>query len=214
MILLKNNKDGNIKKFDNISEIGMGFADWEDITNKPEGLEYLLSQAKAQKINELKANFDVASKRPYPLKDVKQIDKVGNVIKTIDAFYNIADASSLTDSANIIFAGTFMKMQAFLKVLCVNLGKDYSSILTQVNSLSDNPATTNVANIPYTTKDTKGNEIRVLLSFAKIEEIFAHIFTRVANVASSYNIIEEQIKKASTIEELEAIDIDINKRLK
>jgi hypothetical protein len=214
MILLKNNKDGNIKKFDNISEIGMGFADWEDITNKPEGLEYLLSQAKAQKINELKANFDVASKRPYPLKDVKQIDKNGKVIGTVDAYYNIADVNSLNDSVNIIFAGTFIKMQAFLKVLCVNLGKDYSSILTQVNSLSDNPATTNVANIPYTTKDTKGNEIRVLLSFAKIEEIFAHIFTRVANVASSYNIIEEQIKKASTIEELEAIDIDINKRLK
>lgn len=181
--------------------------------NKYEKFDWL-ADAKAQKINELKANFEIASKKPYPLKDVKQIDKVGNVIKTIDAFYNIADASSLTDSANIIFAGTFMKMQAFLKVLCVNLGKDYSSILTQVNSLSDNPATTNVANIPYTTKDTKGNEIRVLLSFAKIEEIFAHIFTRVANVASSYNIIEEQIKKASTIEELEAIDIDINKRLK
>lgn len=52
MILLKN-KDGNIKKFDNISEIGIGFADWEDITNKPEGVEYLLSQAKTQKINEL-----------------------------------------------------------------------------------------------------------------------------------------------------------------
>ena len=42
-----------------------------------------LAEAKAQKINELKANFDIASKRPYPLKDVKQIDKVGNVIKTI-----------------------------------------------------------------------------------------------------------------------------------
>lgn len=52
MILLKN-KDGNIKKFDNISEIGMGFDGWEDITNKPEGLEYLLSQAKSEKINEL-----------------------------------------------------------------------------------------------------------------------------------------------------------------
>lgn len=52
MILLKN-KDGNIKKFDNISEIGMGFVDWQDITNKPEGIEYLLNQAKAQKINEI-----------------------------------------------------------------------------------------------------------------------------------------------------------------
>ena len=187
-----------------------------DCTNLNEGeiKEYRLSEAKAQKINELKANFEIASKKPHELKSVKQIDKNGKFIKTVDAYYNIADVNSLNDSVNIIFAGTFIKMQAFLKVLCANLKIDYNAILTQVNSLSDNPATTNVANIPYTTKDTKGNEIRVLLSFAKIEEIFAHIFTRVANVASSYNIIEEQIKKASTIEELEAIDIDINKRLK
>lgn len=168
-----------------------------------------LERAKAQKINDLKANFEIASKKPHELKGVKQIDKNGKVIGTVDAYYNIADVNSLNDSVNIIFAGTFIKMQAFLKVLCANLKIDYNAILTQVNSLSDNPATTNVANIPYTTKDIKGNEIRVFLSFAKIEEIFAHIFTRVANVASSYNIIEEQIKKASTIEELEKININI-----
>lgn len=176
--------------------------------------EEALERAKAQKINDLKVNFEIASKKPHELKNVKQIDKNGKVIGTVDAYYNIADVNSLNDSVNIIFAGTFIKMQAFLKVLCGNLKIDYNTILTQVNSLSDNPATEKVANIPYTTKDIKSNEIRVLLSFAKIEEIFAHIFTRVANVASSYNIIEEQIKKASTIEELEAIDIDINKRLK
>ena len=168
-----------------------------------------LADAKAQKINELKANFEIASKKPHGLKGVKQIDKNGNVIGTVDAYYNIADVNSLNDSVNIIFAGTFIKMQAFLKVLCANLKIDYNAILTQVNGSSDNPATANVANIPYTTKDTKGNEIRVLLSFAKIEEIFAHIFTRVANVASFYNIIEEQIKKASTLEELEKININI-----
>ena len=168
-----------------------------------------LADAKTQKINELKANFEIASKKPHGLKGVKQIDKNGKVIGTVDAYYNIADVNSLNDSVNIIFAGTFIKMQAFLKVLCASLKIDYNVILTQVNGSSDNPATANVANIPYTTKDTKGNEIRVLLSFAKIEEIFAHIFTRVANVASSYNIIEEQIKKASTIEELEKININI-----
>ena len=172
-------------------------------------LQEALERAKAQKINDLKANFEIASKKPHELKGVKQIDKNGKVIGTVDAYYNIADVNSLNDSVNIIFAGTFIKMQAFLKVLCANLKIDYNAILTQVNSLSDNPATTNVANIPYTTKDIKGNEIRVFLSFAKIEEIFAHIFTRVANVASSYNIIEEQIKKASTIEELEKININI-----
>ena len=173
--------------------------------------EETLERSKAQKINDLKANFEIASKKPHELKSLKQIDKNGKVIGTVDAYYNIADVNSLNDSVNIIFAGTFMKMQAFLQVLCVSLGKDYNAILTQVNGLSDNA---NGANIPYTTKDTKNNEIRVLLSFVNIQDIFAHIFLRVANASNSYNIIEEQIKKASTIEKLETIDIDINKRLK
>lgn len=168
-----------------------------------------LADAKTQKINELKVNFEIASKKPHALIGVKQIDKANNVIGIVNASYNIVDANSLTDSANIIFAGTFMKMQAFLQVLCGSLKIDYNTILTQVNALSDNPATEKVANIPYTTKDTKGNEIRVLLSFKNIQEIFTHIFQRVADKSNAYNIIEEKINKASSIEELNLIDINI-----
>jgi hypothetical protein len=78
-----------------------------------------------------------------------------------------------------------------------------------VNALSDNPATAGTANIPYTTKDKNGKEIRVLLSFKIIKDIFKHIFYRVSQNSRAYNIIEEQIKKASTIEELDKIDINI-----
>lgn len=168
-----------------------------------------LERAKAKKINDLKANFEIASKKPLPLNNVKQIDKTNKVIGVVNANYNILDANSLTDSANIIFAGTFMKMQAFLQILCGTLKIDYNTILTQVNALSDNPATAQLANIPYTTKDTKGNEIRVFLSFKNIQEIFAHIFNRVAEKSNVYNIIEEKINKASSIEELNLIDINI-----
>lgn len=168
-----------------------------------------LERAKAKKINDLKVNFEIASKKPLPLNNVKQIDKTNKVIGVVNANYNILDANSLTDSANIIFAGTFMKMQAFLQVLCGTLKIDYNTILTQVNALSDNPATAQLANIPYTTKDTKGNEIRVLLSFKNIQEIFTHIFQRVAEKSNVYNIIEEKINKASSIEELNLIDINI-----
>ena len=206
-MFLKNLKTNEIAQFENFQD------NWIEATEE-EIKVFLFTQAKAQKINELKANFDVASKKPHALNGVKQVDKAGNVIGIVNANYNIVDANSLTDSANIIFAGTFMKMQGFLKVLCASLKIDYNTILTQVNGLSDNLATEKVANIPYTTKDKDGNEVRILLSFAKIQEIFAHIFTRVANAGNSFNIIEEQIKKASTIEELEAVDIDINKLLK
>ena len=103
-----------------------------------------------------------------------------------------------------------MKIQAFLKLFSVAIGKDFEAIKAQVNALSDNPATIGIANIPYTTKDDKGNEIRVFLSFQKIEEIFTHVFTRVATKTNLYNIIEEKIKKATSIEELEKIDINLN----
>lgn len=176
---------------------------------KDEEINYNLDKAKAQKINQLKANFEIASKKPFWLNNVKQIDKTNKVIGVINASYNIVDANSLTDSANIIFAGSFMKMQAFLQVLCGSLKIDYNTILTQVNALSDNPATAQLANIPYTTKDGKGNEIRVFLSFKNIQEIFTHIFQRVADKSNAYNIIEEKINKASSIEELNLIDINI-----
>ena len=52
MILLKN-KNGDVQEFNNISEIGMGFADWANITDTEEGKIYLLQKAKNEKINEL-----------------------------------------------------------------------------------------------------------------------------------------------------------------
>ena len=186
------------------------FNDWEDISNTEEGKNYFLQKAKEAKLAQLKVNLDNESKKPFSLIGVKQIDKDGKVIGTVNAFYNIQDANSLTDSANIIFAGSIMKIQAFLKLLCIANGKDFEAIKAQVNALSDNPTTVSIANIPYTTKDYKGNEIRVLLSFQKIEEIFAHIFTRVATKTNLFNIIEEKIKKATSIEELEKIDINLN----
>lgn len=178
--------------------------------NETETQNYLLLKAKEAKLAQLKMNLDNESKKPFSLIGVKQIDKDGKVIGTVNAFYNIQDVNSLTDSANIIFAGSIMKIQAFLKLFSVAIGKDFDAIKAQVNALSDNPATVSIANIPYTTKDDKGNEIRVLLSFQKIEEIFAHIFNRVATKTNLFNIIEEKIKKATSIEELEKIDINLN----
>ena len=189
---------------------------------------YLLQKAKDEKLAQLRINFNNASQKPFALSQVKQIDKDGKVIDTIDATYNIADANSLTDSANIVFAGSFMTIQAFLQIFCQILQAnfqsiqanftdkkfnfkpiDFTAIENMVNALSDNPATAGTANIPYTTKDKNGNEIRVLLSFKIIKDIFKHIFYRVSQNSRAYNIIEEQIKKAPTIEELEKININI-----
>lgn len=175
---------------------------------KLEAQAYLLQRTKDAKIAQLKINFDNASKKPFALNQVNQIDKDGKIVGKVNAFFNIQDASSLTDSANIVFAGSIMKTQAFLKLLCVAIGKDFDAIKNQVNALSDNPTTASIANIPYTTKDIDGKEIRVLLSFQKIEEIFGHVFNRVADKAKVFNIIEQQILSVKTIEEVDKIDIN------
>ena len=173
---------------------------------------YLLQKAKEAKSAQLRVNLDNASKKPFPLNGVKQIDKDGKVIGTVNASFNIYDGTSLTNAENIIFAGSIMKIQAFLKLLCIAIGKDFDAMKAQVNALSENPNPEIAikSNIPYTTKDEKGNEIRVLLSFQKIEEIFAHVFTRVATKTNAFNIIEDKIKKATSIEELDKIDINLN----
>jgi len=201
-MILKNLKTNEIAEFA-IMQDG-----WIELT-EAETQAYLLAKAKEEKLAQLRINFNNASQKPFALNKVKQIDKDGNVIKKIDTTFNIND-TNLTASENIIFAGSFMIIQAWLKVLCQSLKVDFTAIENAVNALSDNPATSSIANIPYTSKDKNGNEIRVLLSFKVIQEIFKHIFNRVADNSKAYNIIEEQIKKASTIEELEKIDININ----
>lgn len=204
-MLLKNTQTNQIAEFANPQE------GWIVATDA-ETQNYLLAKAKEDKIAQLRVNLDNASKKPFPLNGVKQIDKDGKVIGTVNASFNIYDGSSLTNAENIIFAGSIMKTQAFLKLLCVAIGKDFDAIKAQVNALSDNPNPEIAikSNIPYTTKDINGNEIRVLLSFQKIEEIFAHIFTRVATKTNLFNIIEEKIKKATSIEELDEIDINLD----
>lgn len=211
---LKELKNGFLKN-DSYVPLDESNSDYQEIKKYiAEGGEYekfdWLQDAKEAKIAQLKVNLDNASKKPFPLNGVKQIDKDGKVIGTVNASFNIYDGSSLTNAENIIFAGSIMKIQAFLKLFCIAIGKDFDAIKAQVNALSDNPTTASVANIPYTTKDINGKEIRVLLSFQKIEEIFAHIFTRVATKTNAFNIIEEKIKKATSIEELDKIDINLD----
>jgi len=203
-------KGTEIKQFTDNEQLGSFFDDWINITNTEEGKNYLLQKAKEAKLAQLKVNLENESKKPFNLIGVKQIDKDGKVIGTVNASFNIYDGTSLTDPQNIIFAGSIMNIQAFLKLFCIAIGKNFDVINAQVNALSDNPATAGTANIPYTTKDDKGNEIRVWLSFQKIQEIFAHVFNRVATKTNLFNIIEEKIKKATSIEELDKIDINLN----
>lgn len=72
MIFLKDPISKQINQFESMSQVGVGYASWENITDTDEAKIYLLEKAKAQKINELN-NF-------HDSKEVKYLTiKVGNL---------------------------------------------------------------------------------------------------------------------------------------
>jgi hypothetical protein len=70
MILLKN-KNGDVKEFNNISEIGMGFANWINISDTDEAKSYLLQKAITAKLAELEAFHDSDAARIFYVKTPK-----------------------------------------------------------------------------------------------------------------------------------------------
>ena len=53
MFIFQNPKNKEIATFNNLSEVGMGFIDWINITDTDQAKIYLLEKSKSQKINEL-----------------------------------------------------------------------------------------------------------------------------------------------------------------
>jgi len=208
MILLKN-KDGNIKKFDNISEIGMGFADWEDITNKPEGLEYLVTQAKLEKINELNSFIFAEKTKPYTTftapelvpsivngkTQFKQGEPV-NFIWYVDAIPN----SKLTPES--ILNKCNLDMTSCIKASILDVKSiDLASLRANLKTCLDSKI------IPYTTTITKnGVQSTGMVNVFPIAESLAnHIQAREVNSNVLNSVYLTQINNCKTIPEVEAI---------
>jgi len=135
MILLKN-KNGDIKEFNNIIQIGMGFADWIDITNTEEGKVYLLQKAKQSKFAEIKTKRDEAlnSNIIFDGKEYKGTENARTLFCTRfnlgifpiewrladDITWVILDKEKSTGLANAFFnnsSSVYQKESAFLKTL-------------------------------------------------------------------------------------------------
>ena len=87
----------------------------------------------------------------------------------------------------------------------------YDEIESKVNNLSltSDFNINEKLNIPYSTKTISGEDITILLDFNSIQNIFSHIFNRVITSQKVYDIIEQQILSATTIEQIDKIDIYI-----
>ena len=201
--------ENQIIKFQSESAIGAGYADCPRAT-QDEIDSFLLQEAKDNKIAQLKINYEQETIRPHILTNVVKIDKLNKPIGLCNSYFKIINPDSLIDSENIIFAGSFMMIKAFLIILCQESGKNYQDIIKKVFDLSKNtnPAIAASANIPYTSKDDKGNEVRILLSLQNIQEIFEHLFSRIDTTSAKYNEIQIKIKNANSLSELDNININ------
>lgn len=192
--------------------------------------EQILERKKNDKIIKLKDNLNLILQKPHILHNVKQINKNFETIKYTDAVFIISDTSSLRSSDTILSVGSFLKNKSTLKLLCENIQAlckileniklvpadtqklfIYDEIESKVNNLSltSDFNINEKLNIPYSTKTISGEDITILLDFNSIQNIFSHIFNRVIASQKVYDIIKQQILSATTIEQLDKIDINI-----
>jgi len=151
MILLKN-KNGDIKQFNNIFEIGMGFADWIDITNTEEGKVYLLQKAKNEKLNKLNEFHDSDEIRNLTIKTSKNLfiysslrDARDILVEQIDANRNGIECGLIDiNKAGFLFfqngKAEFISLNN-LKIIYAKLmeivNKNYATKLIHITKISE-----------------------------------------------------------------------------
>ena len=211
MKILKKNKE--IKQFADDEQLGSFFDDWENITNKPEGLEYLLSQAKSQKINELNTFILAEKTKPYTTftapelvpsvvngkTQFKQGEPV-SFIWYVDAIPN----SKLTPES--ILNKCNLDMTSCIKTSILDVKSiDLASLKANLKTCLDSKI------IPYTTTITKEIENKKVQSIGMVnvfpiaESLANHIQQREVNSNVLNSIYLTQINNCKTIEEVNLI---------
>lgn len=168
----------------------------------------LLQRAKDQKLAQLRINFNSASQKPAILKDAVVVNKAGKPIDKIAAApFFIPNGESLTDPVNIVLMGQIQKLYELIRFIKDNPNKTFAECESAVYQKSDNFEKGMF--LPYTTLNQQNDKIVVLTTFRHSDSIKSHITNRVVNNIGALNIKEELIHNATSIEELEKIDINI-----
>lgn len=182
----------------------------EMIANGAEVIDKTLDETKEAKIAILLENYKLAIKKDYYISSAILIDNLGQNIGVSDAIFSIKDPNILTHETAIVFAGAFKIQETFNQILVEEIKKllptlpDYATIKTKVYD-------SNKVFIPYTTTNKNKEEIKVKLSARNIDGIFSHLFDRVAKTSSLMGIKKQAIEDATTVEQLEVIDLTFPK---
>jgi hypothetical protein len=207
MILLKN-KNGDVKEFNNISEIGMGFADWINITDTEEGKNYLLQKAKDTKLTQLEAFILSKKTEKYTSHTAPEIidgSKIGAEVK----FYWHVDSipnSNLTPES-------VLNKCTMDYVSCINLAKKTGTDYASEKSIYDNCVKQKI--VPYPTtiikKDAEGKDKEqagVVNILPVAFSIADHIQNREINNNKLLKLKQLEINACKTVEEVEAIKFE------
>jgi hypothetical protein len=163
--------------------------------NADEILEFELKEAKEAKKNTLIENFNLEIAKPHPIEKAPKLDKLNKPDGFTDAEFRISNPDILKQETTIVFGGLFLIILKYLELL----NPEHSKILMQ--------ALNSAIPIPYTTKNAKGEEVKIALTGAENFNIFKHLFVRISAKSSQLDLIKNQIENAKTLDELEKIKI-------
>jgi hypothetical protein len=189
-MLLKNKLSGIIGDF----AVHQG-DEWVELIGQ-ELNNYLLEKAKEAKKNTLIENYNLEIAKPHPIAKAPKLDKLNKPIDFTDAEFRISNPDILKQETTIVFGGLFLSILKYLELL----NPKHAEMMTQALNSS--------IPIPYSTKNKKGEEVKIALTGIENFDIFKHLFVRISDKSSQLDLIKNQIENAKTLEQLEKINVN------
>jgi hypothetical protein len=141
-------------------------------------------------------NYNVEIAKPHPIAKAPKLDKLNKPIGFTDAEFRISNPDILKQETTIVFGGLFLSILKYLELL----NPKHAEMMTQALNSS--------IPIPYSTKNKKGEEVKIALTGIENFDIFKHLFVRISDKSSQLDLIKNQIENAKTPEELEKINVN------
>lgn len=158
--------------------------------------EELFEKAKEAKKNTLIENYNLEIAKPHPIEKAPKLDKLNKPIGFTDAEFRISNPDILKQETTIVFGGLFLSILKYLELL----NPKHAEMMTQ--------ALNSAIPIPYSTKNKKGEEVKIALTGIENFDIFKHLFVRISDKSSQLDLIKNQIENAKTLDELEKINVN------
>jgi hypothetical protein len=203
MFIFQNPKTKIISTFNNLSEVGMGFIDWVNITDTEEGKIYLLQKAKNEKLAQLEAFILAKKTEKYTSHLAPEIIDGSKIGAEVKFFWHVDSIPNSNLTPESVLNKCTMDY-----VSCINLAKKTGTDYASEKSIYDNCIKQKI--VPYPTTIVKdGKEQAGVVNILPVAfSIADHIQNREINNNKLLKIKEIQINACKSVEEVEAIKFE------